>query len=151
MAFLIPSIQFFFSLPRALFCFAIHFYAILSNLPSAILWTWPYHVNWFCSISFIRESQKLSALLPQHIFKFVTLPSAHACLELVLLWSCNGSWTLIASFFLLLFHCKHGRCASSLHQGGTKSSDPISLFGRCARGWNSLEAFNTIRGQCSTA
>ena len=53
MAFLIPSIQFFIGLPRALFCFGIHFNAILGNLPSAILWTWSYHVSWFCSISFI--------------------------------------------------------------------------------------------------
>ena len=52
MAFLIPSIQFFFRLPLALFCFGIHFNAILGNLPSAILCTWPYHVSWFCSISF---------------------------------------------------------------------------------------------------
>ena len=37
MAFLIPSIQFLFGLPRALFCFGIHFNAILGNLPSAIL------------------------------------------------------------------------------------------------------------------
>ena len=37
MAFLIPSIQFFFGLPRAVFCFGIHFNAILSNLPFAIL------------------------------------------------------------------------------------------------------------------
>jgi len=36
-AFLIPSIQFFFGLPCALFCFGIHFNAILGNLPSAIL------------------------------------------------------------------------------------------------------------------
>ena len=56
MAFLIPSIQFFFGLPRALFCFGIYFSAILGNLPSAILWTWPYHVSWFCSISFIIVS-----------------------------------------------------------------------------------------------
>ena len=42
MAFLIPSIQFFFGLPRALFCFGTHFSVILGNLPSAILWTWPY-------------------------------------------------------------------------------------------------------------
>ena len=56
MAFLIPSIQFFFGLPRALFCFGIRFNAILGNLPSAILWTWPYHVSWFCSISFIIAS-----------------------------------------------------------------------------------------------
>jgi hypothetical protein len=25
----------------------------LGNLPSAILWIWPYHVSWFCSVSFI--------------------------------------------------------------------------------------------------
>ena len=37
MAFLVPSIQFFFGLPRALFCFGIHFNAFLGNLPSAIL------------------------------------------------------------------------------------------------------------------
>ena len=41
MAFFIPSIQFFFGLPRALFCFGIHFSAILGSLSSAILWTWP--------------------------------------------------------------------------------------------------------------
>ena len=56
MSFLIPSIQFFFGLPPALFCFGIHFNAILGNLPSAILWTWPYHVSWFCSVSFIIVS-----------------------------------------------------------------------------------------------
>ena len=55
-AFLIPSIQFFFGLPRALFCFGNHFNVILGNLLSAILWTWPYHVSWFCSISFIIGS-----------------------------------------------------------------------------------------------
>ena len=56
MAFLTPSIQFFFGLPRALFCFGIHFNVILGNLPSAILWTWQYHVSWFCSIYFIIGS-----------------------------------------------------------------------------------------------
>jgi len=56
MAFLLPSIQFFFGLPRVLFYFGIHFNAILGNLPSAILWTWPYHVSWFCSVSFIIVS-----------------------------------------------------------------------------------------------
>jgi len=53
MAFFFPFIQFFFGLPRALFCFDIHFNAILGRLPSSILWTWPYHVSWFCSVSFI--------------------------------------------------------------------------------------------------
>jgi hypothetical protein len=52
MAFLMPSIQFFFGLPRALFCFGIYFNIILGNLPSAILSTRHYHVSWFCSISF---------------------------------------------------------------------------------------------------
>ena len=70
MAFLIPSIQFFFVLPRALFCFGIHFNAILGNLPSAILWTWPYHVSWFCSISFIIVSSNPICYL---ILKFNTL------------------------------------------------------------------------------
>jgi hypothetical protein len=28
----------------------------LGNLLSAILWKWPYHVSWFCSISFIIVS-----------------------------------------------------------------------------------------------
>ena len=56
MAFLILSIQFFFGLPRALFCFGIHFNAVLGNLPSAILWTRPYHLSWFCSVSFIIVS-----------------------------------------------------------------------------------------------
>jgi hypothetical protein len=37
MAFFIPSTQFLFGLPRPLFCFGIHFNAILGNLPSAIL------------------------------------------------------------------------------------------------------------------
>jgi len=58
MAFLIPSIQFFFGLPRAHFCFGIHFNAILCNLPSAILRTWLYHVSWFCSVSFIIVSSR---------------------------------------------------------------------------------------------
>ena len=47
---------FFFSHPHALFCFGIHFNAILGNLPCAILWTWPYHVSWFCSVSFVIVS-----------------------------------------------------------------------------------------------
>jgi hypothetical protein len=37
MAFFILSIQFFFSLPRAVICFGIYFSAILGNLPSAII------------------------------------------------------------------------------------------------------------------
>jgi hypothetical protein len=28
----------------------------LGNLPSTILWTWPCHVSWFCSISYIPVS-----------------------------------------------------------------------------------------------
>ena len=56
MGFFIPSIQFFFGLPRILLCFGTHFNAILGNLPTAIRWIWPYHVSWFCSISFIIVS-----------------------------------------------------------------------------------------------
>jgi len=37
MVFFIPSIQFFYGLPRVLFCFGIHFNAILGSLSSAIL------------------------------------------------------------------------------------------------------------------
>jgi hypothetical protein len=37
MAFCIPSVQFFFGLPRAVYSFGIHFNAILGSLPSAIL------------------------------------------------------------------------------------------------------------------
>jgi hypothetical protein len=51
----LPS-SFFFGLPRALFCFGIHFNAILGNLSSAILWTWTHHITWFYSIYFIIVS-----------------------------------------------------------------------------------------------
>ena len=62
-----PSLGFFRSWPSlylpssfssvcALFCFGIHFNPILGNLPSAILWTWSYHISWFCSIYFIIVS-----------------------------------------------------------------------------------------------
>jgi hypothetical protein len=27
----------------------------LGNLPSAILWTWPYHVSWFCSLLHLQN------------------------------------------------------------------------------------------------
>ena len=75
MAFLIPSIQFFFGLPRALFCFGIHFNVILGNLPSAILWTWPYHVSWFCSFSFtIGSSNPILYLLYTFVF------GVHVCI-----------------------------------------------------------------------
>ena len=55
MTFLIPSIQFFFGLPRDLFCFGIHFNAILGTLPSAILWTWPYHVSYTMFHSWLKS------------------------------------------------------------------------------------------------
>jgi hypothetical protein len=35
----------------------------LGNLPSAILWTWPYHVSWFCSVSFMIISSSLICCL----------------------------------------------------------------------------------------
>ena len=68
--FLIPSIRLFFGLPRAPFCFGFHFSTILGNLPSAILWTWTYHVSWFCSISFIIGSSNPICCL---IFTFLIL------------------------------------------------------------------------------
>ena len=53
---------FFFGLPRALFYFPIHFNTILGNLHSAILWTWPYHVSRFSSISFIIGRAKNTSI-----------------------------------------------------------------------------------------
>jgi hypothetical protein len=70
MAFLILSIQYFFCLLRALVCFDIHFNALLGNLPSVILWTWPYDVSWFCSISFTIVSSSPICCL---IVKFLIL------------------------------------------------------------------------------
>ena len=59
----LPS-SFSFGLSRALLCFGIHFNAILGNLPSTILWTWPYHVSWFCSLSFtIVSSSPICCLI----------------------------------------------------------------------------------------
>ena len=57
-----PSIFFGFSL--SLFCFGIHFNVILGNLPSAILWIWPYHISCFCSVSFtIGSSNPIYCLI----------------------------------------------------------------------------------------
>ena len=70
MSFLIPSIEFFFGLPHTLLCFGIHFNAVLGNLPSAIRLTWPYHVSWFCSVSFIIGSSNPICCL---IVTFLTL------------------------------------------------------------------------------
>jgi len=68
MAFFILSIQFFFGLPRVLFCFGIHFNAILGSLFSAILWTWPYYVSWLCSIYFIIvSSSPICCLIVTHL------------------------------------------------------------------------------------
>ena len=42
----------------------------LGNLPSAILWTWPYHVRWFCSISFtIGPSNPICCLIVTFLFR----------------------------------------------------------------------------------
>ena len=79
MASFIPSIQFFFGLSRALFCFGIHSSAVLDNLPSAILWTWPYHVSWFCSISFIIVSSSPDCSYIPSIQFFFGLPRALFC------------------------------------------------------------------------
>ena len=89
----LPS-SFVFGLPRALFCFGIHFSAVLGNHPSAILWIWPYHVSWFCSISFtIGSSNPICCL----IVKFLIL-SFLDILEDLLSTSIS-----VASNLLLLF------------------------------------------------
>ena len=94
MAFLIASIEFFFGLPRALFCFGIHFNAILGNLPSAILWTWPYRVSWFCSIYFrIGSSNPICCL----IVTFVILSSLDILQDIL------STSISVASTRLLLF------------------------------------------------
>ena len=101
MAFLIPSIQFFFSLPCVLFCFGIHFNAVLGNLPSAILWTWPYHVSCFCSISFtIGSSNPICCLI-------VTFPilSFLDILEGLLRASISVASTRLLFYFVLLRNC----------------------------------------------
>ena len=84
MASLISSIQFSFGLPRALFCFGIHFNAILGNLPSAILWTWPSHVSWFCSISFIIGSSNYNYIPETNHFSTVYSVAAVLYLQTVL-------------------------------------------------------------------
>ena len=98
MAFLIPSIQFFFGLPRALFCFGIHFNAILGNLPSAILWTWPHHVSWFCSIYFTIVSSSPICCL---IITFLIL-SFLDILEDLLMTSISVASTRLLLFFVSL-------------------------------------------------
>ena len=45
-------------LPSSFSCFGIHFNSIMGNLPSAIPWTWPYHVRWFSSISHLFTEVK---------------------------------------------------------------------------------------------
>ena len=98
-AFLIPSIQFFFGLPRALFCFSIHFSTVLGNLPSAILWTWPYHVSWFCSIYFIIGSSNTICCL---IVTFLIL-SFPDILEDLLRASISVASTRLLVFSVILY------------------------------------------------
>ena len=89
MAFLMPSIQLFFGLPRAVFCFGIHFNAIFGNLPSTILWTWPYHVSWFCSISFIIVSCSLICCLIVCAILWGKLweMTGHDCFRIRIVWA----------------------------------------------------------------
>jgi len=65
MAFFIPSTQFFFGLPRALFCFGIHFNAILGNLPSAIICSKNKHSLHSC-VSMKTVIGRLTTLLCQY-------------------------------------------------------------------------------------
>ena len=96
MAFFIPSLQFSFSLPRALFCFGIQFNAILCSHLSAIRWTWPYHVSWFCSISFLVDSSN-------HLLSHIYISNSDFC------WYSRGSFQCIhlssfkPSFFYFLW------------------------------------------------
>ena len=82
----LPS-SFFFGLPRALFCFGIHFNAILGSLSSAILWTWPYHVSWLCSVSFIIVSPSPICCL---IFTFLILSFLDILEDLLRASRCNN-------------------------------------------------------------
>ena len=58
MAFLIPSIQFFFSSVFLMLSFVSTSTSMLLWVIFLLpfFWTWPYHVSWFCSISFITVS-----------------------------------------------------------------------------------------------
>jgi len=67
MAFFTPSIQFFFGLPRALFCFGIHCNAILDSLSSAILKTGLLHTK-ISNHNIIYSSQK-----PRSKFHYLTI------------------------------------------------------------------------------
>jgi len=97
--FLIPSIHFFFGLPRALFCFGIHFNATLGNFPSTILWTWPYHVTWFCSISFTVVSSSPICCLT---VTFLILSFLHILEELL-----RAFISVASTRFLLFSVCLH--------------------------------------------
>ena len=142
MAFLIPSIQFFFGLPRAVFCFGIHLNAILGNLPSAILWTWPYHVSWFCSISFIIVSSNPICLSTALIYGYQILfpfwfPMFAACVffwrsaELICVLAAMNygifqsmldtsvadilMWKLMICFLVIDYNCRHTHISYSQH------------------------------------
>ena len=99
MAFLILSIQFFFGLPRAVFCFGINFNAILGNLPSAIVF-W-----YFCSIHYNLATHFLHQVVALLTFLFVLRPETeqwlkwHRRWELIWLQKCRGMYRVF--FFLL--------------------------------------------------
>ena len=59
MAFLIPSIQFFFGLPRALFCFGIHFNAILGKNEMKLFKNHKHLINWIQIFKNIYEEQNI--------------------------------------------------------------------------------------------
>ena len=103
MVFLIPSIQFFFGLPRVLFCFGIHFNAILGNFRSAILWTWTYHLSWFCSISFIiRSSNQIWCLIVTFlilIYLFIYLLQLGCHPVAVVIFTCKQNMKSVTNKF----------------------------------------------------
>ena len=112
MAFLIPSVKIFFGLPRILFCFGIHFNAILSSLPSAILWTWPYHVSWLCSIYFIIGSSNPICCLT---LTFLILSFLDILEDLLRASICVASTRLLLFSVSLHISDPHNKCCQSIH------------------------------------
>jgi hypothetical protein len=69
----------------------------LGSLPSAILWTWPYHVSWFCSISFIIVSSSPICCLIV-IFLFLRYVYEISCESNVQWQDVSGGWLYAGEF-----------------------------------------------------
>jgi hypothetical protein len=94
----------------------------LGNLPSTILWTWPYHVSWFCSISFTIVSPSPICCL---IVTFLILSFLHI-LEDILRASIS-----VASTRLLLFSVGINEIflSSKLSRDTLRSQEQCSVYG----------------------